>query len=107
MNPFIVLDLPRNCTDDQVRSAYHTQLRKFPPEKFPDEFQMIQEASIALKTERDRWRCHLWYRSSAPLSPLAVLEEFSKLPGRAHPAGFPAFKSLLRASATAARKSQQ
>jgi len=104
MNPFIVLDLPPDCTDEQVRAAYHKLLRQYPPESFPVEFQMIQESATALKTARDRWRCHLFHLPSGTESPLEVLHQFCRLPGRARPPGFPAFKSLLRAGASAARQ---
>jgi curved DNA-binding protein CbpA len=104
MNPFLVLNLPPDCTDEQVRGAYHELLRKYPPELFPAEFQMIQESATALKTARDRWRCHLFQLPSDAESPLGVVKKFSRLPGRAQPPGLPAFKSLLRASASAARQ---
>jgi len=104
MNPFIVFNLPPDCTDEQVRGAYHELLRKHPPETCPAEFQMIQEAATALRTARDRWRCHLFDLPSEAASPLEVLNTFSRLPGRATPPGFPAFKSLLRACASAARQ---
>ena len=105
INPFIVLNLPRDCSDEQVRAAYHGLLRKYPPEKCPDEFQLIQEAAAALKTERDRWRCHLLHTPEEALSPMQVLQSFSRLPGRQRPPGFPAFKSFLRACASATRNS--
>ncbi len=104
MNPFVVLDLPPDCTDEQVRAAYHRLLRQYPPEAFPAEFQAVQEAATALKTERDRWRLHLFYQPAETESPMEVLHKFSKLPGRSRPPGFPAFKSLLRAAASAARQ---
>ena len=107
MNPFIVLNLPADCTDEQVRSAYHSLLRKYPPETSPAEFQMIQEAATALKSAGARWRCHLFHQPAEAESPLEVLRRFSRLPGRSCPPGFSAFKSLLRASASAARQSQQ
>jgi curved DNA-binding protein CbpA len=105
MNPFVVLDLPPDCTDEQVRDAYHRLLRQYPPETFPVEFQAIQEAANALKTERDRWRVHLFHHPPELEAPLEVLHRFSKLPGRSRPPGYPAFKSLLRAAASAARQS--
>ena len=107
MNPFVVLNLPADCTDEQVRSAYHSLLRKYPPEAAPAEFQMIQEAASALKTARDRWRCHLFHQPAEPESPMEVLSRFSDLPGRSRPPGFPAFKALLRACASATRQSNK
>jgi len=105
MNPFLVLNLPPDCTDEQVRDAYHELLRRYPPESSPSEFQMIQEAAAALRTARDRWRCHLFHQPSEAVGPLEVLGRFSRLPGRSRPPGFPALKALLRACASAARQS--
>jgi curved DNA-binding protein CbpA len=106
MNPFLVLDVTPDCSDEDVRAAYHRLLREFPPEKFPSEFQQIHEAATALRTERDRWHCHLLHQPASVQSPLEALEAFARLPGRARPPGFPAFKSLLRACAGAARKTR-
>lgn len=107
MNPFLVLNVTPDCSDEEVRTAYHRLLREYSPEKFPLEFQQIHEAATALQTERDRWRVHLLHQPERPQSPLEALEAFARLPGRSSPPGFAAFKSLLRASASAARKSRQ
>lgn len=107
MNPFIVLNLPRDCTDEEVRSAYHTLLRKYPPETFPTEFQQIQEAANALKTQRDRWHQHLFFLPKNAASPLETLDDYARLPRPKLPPGLPAFKTLLRACAAAARKTAQ
>lgn len=106
MNPFLVLGVTASCTDEEVRAAYHRLLREFPPEKFPIEFQQIHEAATALRTERKRWHCHLLHQPKETQSPLEALEAFARLPGRSRPSGFAAFKSLLRASASAARKTR-
>lgn len=106
MSPFLVLGLTPDCSDEDVRSAYHRLLREYPPEKFPVEFQQIHEAAAALRTERDRWKTHLLHQPEGIRSPLETLETFARLPGRSQPPGFPAFKSLLRACSSAARKNQ-
>jgi len=103
MNPFHILDLTPGCTDAEVRTAYHRLLRKFPPEHFPSQFQMIQEASTLLRTERDRLRVQLTHHREEVCSPLQALEEFQSLPERMRPPGLAAFKALLQASATVAR----
>ncbi len=104
MNPFIVLDVDPGCSDEEVRTAYHSLIRRYPPESFPDEFQLIQEAAAALKTERMRWHEFLFRRPPTEASPMECLEKFARLPGRQKPPGQPAFQSLLRACAASARK---
>jgi curved DNA-binding protein CbpA len=101
MNPFLVLGLTLRCTDEEVRAAYHTLLRKHTPEQDAAGFQQIQEAYEMLRTERDRWRWHL-LRNLPLESPLEALEGLARLPGRARPPGAAAFQSLLGACATAA-----
>lgn len=107
MSPFIILDLPRDCSDADVRAAYHRLLRENPPETCPEAFQKIQEAAGQLKDERRRWACHLLHHHPNGHSPLEALQDFARLPGRSTPPGFSAFKTLTRACASAARKSNR
>ena len=104
MNPFLVLNLPLDCTDEQVRAAYHGLLRQHTPEQDPAGFQLLQEAYAALRTESDRWRWHLLNHDAPAESPLEALEAFSRLPGRARPPGAAAFQSLLNSCAVAAQR---
>lgn len=104
MNPFLVLDLPTTASDKEVRAAYQQLLRRFPPEHRPQEFQLIQEAYQALRTERDRWRWRLLHLPTKDESPLEVVEEFVRLPQRAKPPGAPAFRAFLRGCAAAASR---
>ncbi len=104
MNPFLVLNVPTTAADDEVRAAYQGLLRRFPPEHRPAQFQLIQEAYQALRTERDRWRWRLLHLTSIHTGPLEIVEEFGRLPGRAQPPGAPAFRTFLRNCATAAKR---
>jgi len=106
MNPFLVLDVPVGVSDDEVRAAYQSLLRRFPPEHHPDEFQLIQEAYQSLRTARDRWRWRLLHLENGHDGPLEALERFARLPGRLHPPGAPAFRRLLRSCAAAALREQ-
>ena len=106
MNPFIVLNLPRDCSDSDVRSRYHELIRAYPPEHFPEEFRSIQGAASELKDARSRCRAHLFYHPKNHQMPMAVLEEFAGLPGRQMPPGFAAFKSFIRACASTARNNK-
>lgn len=101
MNPFLVLGLPLRCSDEEVRAAYHTLLRKHTPEQDAAGFQQVQEAYAALRTERDRWRWHLLH-DLPPESPLGAVEALARMPGRSRPPGAAAFQSLLSDCASAA-----
>jgi len=104
MNPFLSLDLPLDCTDEQVRAAYHQRLRLHTPELDPEGFQILQEAFTALRTERDRCRWLLLDTSLSAENPLEALEKLAHLPGRERPPGSVALQSLLAACATAAQR---
>jgi curved DNA-binding protein CbpA len=97
-----VLDVPVTATDEEVRAAYQKLLRRFTPEHRPEEFQLIQEAYQELRSARDRWRWRLLHLPKEREGPLAALESFARLPGRARPPGAAAFNSFLRGCAAAA-----
>ncbi len=52
--PFEILNIPRESGDDAVKKGYLAMVKRFPPERFPDEFQRICTAYEAVKTEKDR-----------------------------------------------------
>jgi len=106
MNPFVILDVPLDVTDEGVRAAYQALLRRYPPEHRPAQFQQIQEAYQDLRTERDRWRWRLFHLGGGCEGPLEALEQFARLPGRMKPPGAPAFRQLLRGCASAAQREQ-
>lgn len=104
MSPFIVLDLPFDCTDEDVRIAYHRLLRKFPPETSGEEFQRIQVAYKALETPRKRMEAREILKLDRTLSPLESLAEFTRLPERRKPPGAAAMRDLFRSAALAKRQ---
>ena len=102
MNPFLVLDVPLDVSDDGVRAAYQTLLRRHPPERSPERFQQIQEAYQKLRTVRDRWRWCLLHQYDGHDGPLEALAMFARLPGRMRPPGAPALRVFMRGCAAAA-----
>jgi len=106
MNPFLVLDIPVDATDEQVRAAYQKLLRRYPPEHRPQEFQIIQEAYQATRTSADRMRWRLFHISGNRCGPLETLENFARLPGKMKPPGAAAFRSFLRGCANATLREQ-
>ncbi len=106
MNPFLVLDVPVDATDEQVRAAYQNLLRRYPPEHRSREFQIIQEAYQATRTAADRHHWLLFHLPTARIGPLEALENFARLPGRMKPPGAAAFLTFLRGCANAALREQ-
>jgi curved DNA-binding protein CbpA len=102
MNPFIVLNLPYDCSDEDVRGSYQKLLRSHSPERHPEQFQVIQEAYQALINESARWNWRLFNTKKDQRSPVEALAEFAHLPGRSHPPGDLAFRQLLTACTAAA-----
>jgi DnaJ domain len=96
MNPYLVLNVPLDVTDDQVRRAYHAAVQECPPERDSARFQSVQEAYTHLKDERARWNWRL-YCPTRQLSPMGALLEYSRLPGRAKPLGEEAMNQWLEA----------
>ncbi len=102
MNPFLVLDVPVDTTDEQVRAAYQNLLRRFPPEHKPSEFQIIQEAYQATRTAPDRLRWQLFHVPDERIGPMEAMEKFAHLPGKMKPPGAAPFRTFLRGCANAA-----
>lgn len=54
MNYFKVLEISADATESEIKKAYFTQVRKYPPEKFPEKFAKIREAYEFLLDENNR-----------------------------------------------------
>ena len=54
VDPYILLGISENVDDKDVTDAYHSALRRFPPEDAPDVFAEISEAYANIKTEEQR-----------------------------------------------------
>jgi len=71
-DPYLTLGIHENVSDDDVRAAYHTKLREFPPEEFPEEFSTVSEAYDAIRSEDARIRLRL-------IGPCPPPEQISRL----------------------------
>ncbi len=58
-DPYLILNVSRTPTDEEVRSAYLKAVRQNPPDKDPEHFQAIQQAYEAIKTRRLRLKNRL------------------------------------------------
>ena len=50
LNPYQILEIPRNVTPGEIKNAYFKLIKKFPPEREPEKFKMIRLAYESLKT---------------------------------------------------------
>ncbi|MGA1867958.1 MAG: J domain-containing protein [bacterium] len=53
-NPFKVLQVLSNATDDEIKEAYIRKVKQYSPERFPHEFMEIREAYEKISTLKKR-----------------------------------------------------
>ncbi len=73
-DPYTVLGLEPDPTDDAVRAAYLQRVREFPPEQHPQRAAAVRAAYEAVKT-LDARACHRLFQAGADDSLDAILEE--------------------------------
>jgi uncharacterized protein (DUF1786 family) len=71
MTPNEILGLTANASDAEIRAAYLTKVKEFPPDRSPEEFEKIRDAYDTLRDPRRRTRAMLL--SSEFAAPLASL----------------------------------
>jgi len=54
LDPFFVLDLPHDASDEDVEARYRALLTKLPPDSEPERFATLRAAYDALKTPHGR-----------------------------------------------------
>lgn len=57
--PHLVLEVPEDTSDDDVRAAYQRKVRECPPERDPERFSAIQRAYELVKDTESRARLNL------------------------------------------------
>src|SRR5688572_28775064 len=63
-NPYTVLGLPADVTDEEVRQRYLELTRQFPPEQHPERFAAVRAAYEKLKDLGARTRYRLFEQGS-------------------------------------------
>jgi curved DNA-binding protein CbpA len=53
-DPYAVLGLRPGAEDEQIRAAYLTKLRQFPPDRYAAEFEQVRDAYELLRDRRRR-----------------------------------------------------
>ena len=49
MNPYLILNVTPEDTDEQIKSSYQTLIKQYSPERFPKIYQKLQEAYEKIK----------------------------------------------------------
>lgn len=59
--PYEILEVAESADDARIKKAYLAMVRRFPPERFPEDFQRIYRAYELTKTEEDRLSYRLFH----------------------------------------------
>jgi DnaJ-domain-containing protein 1 len=54
MNSHEVLGVTANATEEEIRAAYLSKVKEFPPDRSPEEFERIRDAYDTLRDPRRR-----------------------------------------------------
>ena len=68
-DPYRVLQIARTASDGEIKRAYFTLVRQFPPEREPVKFQAIRAAYDQLRTPESRARIDLFLLQPPPPLP--------------------------------------
>lgn len=58
--PFEILDIPEDSNDKAIKKAYLQMVKRYPPERFPADFQRIRTSYEQVRTQKDRLRFALF-----------------------------------------------
>lgn len=59
--PYEILEVAEDVDDSALKKAYLAMVRRYPPERFPDDFQRIYQAYELIKTAEDRLSYRLFH----------------------------------------------
>ncbi len=79
--PFEILSVADDSNDQTIKQGYLQQIKKFPPERFPEKFQRTREAYEKIRTKKDRLN-YLLFDISIPKRDDMVADIMEKFPRR-------------------------
>ena len=97
MNPYLLLGVPRDATDQAIRQAYLNAVKAATPETDPERFKAVSGAYEQIKDQTSRYRYELFHTDSPGQSPLAAFASHARFSPRPAPLSFDAMKEYLRA----------
>ena len=95
-NPYDVLGLTREVTDEQVREAYLRLVRSFPPDTEPETFNRVSAAYDKIKNERARLEYDLFSTEPGVERPFEALVARMNTDGERRPLGYEEMMDFLR-----------
>ncbi|MEN8691728.1 MAG: DnaJ domain-containing protein [Desulfobacterales bacterium] len=100
MNPYDRLEVATDANDETIRTAYLAAIKRFPPDRFPEQFTSISEAYQTLKDEDSRLRYLLFEKAPGATSPMDAVRSHFVRSDRRNPPDFETLKDFLRRCAT-------
>ena len=101
MNPYEILGITVKTDDKAVRASYIKLIKKYPPEREPEKFKMLNNAYNALKDEKSRHKYFLFNTDAWIDSPFeALFDDFQTTKGQRIPPGPEKMREFLRKCAS-------
>ncbi|MBT8338541.1 MAG: DnaJ domain-containing protein [Desulfatitalea sp.] len=100
MNPYDRLGVDTNADDATIRRAYLGGVKRFPPERFPEQFSAVNEAYQLIKDADSRRRYLLFSKQAGERSPIEAVRSHFKGRQERTPLPFEAMKTFLRGCMT-------
>jgi curved DNA-binding protein CbpA len=97
MNPYLLLGVPRDASDQAIRQAYLNAVKEATPETDPERFKAVNGAYEQIKDQTSRRGYELFHSDSPGESPLAVFAGHVRFSPKPAPLSFEAMKEFLRA----------
>ncbi len=96
MNPFKILNVSLDDTEETIRKSYLTLVKQNTAERSPDKFRFIADAYELIKTERKKYEYLLFHNENFYDSPLDVMKNEILLPHNRKPLAFDKMKEFLK-----------
>ncbi|RYD69751.1 MAG: molecular chaperone DnaJ [Verrucomicrobiaceae bacterium] len=100
MDPYLILGVPPEATDADIRRAYLDGIRRFPPEHAPEQFQALAKAYEQVRDESRRLRLLLFDPALPGATPLDTLVNYCASAPAPKPMDFEQIKTFLRSCTT-------
>jgi curved DNA-binding protein CbpA len=97
-NPYKVLEVQINATDEEIRKAWLEKVKQFPPDRFPEKFKDIREAYERIENRTSRLRHFLFSTDLYIDSPFEALTQEIEDPAKRKPPSSGDFQGILRKS---------
>jgi curved DNA-binding protein CbpA len=97
MNPYLILGVPLQSDDAQIRRAYLEAVKRTPPDTHPERFQAANQAYEAIKDESSRLKYYLFDKTCPADSPLDAFVRHVRSGPSLKPLPFEEMKEFLRA----------